>query len=172
MADNEQPAVSTSRVVVHPSAMVTGIPRFLFSVPQGWVVDDAPSALCVVRQPTDDNGFWVNAIIRHDKLPREVDFERAAKVTWSKLKKVSPNATEHGERLVRFGANIVYTRGVELNDASGRPLAQMQALFFAPTTEGGKVVDFFQIIGTCQRNDTIAANMDAFVEIISSFRFI
>ena len=168
----EQPSAAASRVVVHPSAMLTGIPRFLFSVPDGWVLDDAPSALCVIRQPNADNGFWVNAVIRHDKLPRAIDFERAAKVTWAKLKKVSPDATEHGERLIRFGNNIVYTRGVELNDSTGRPLAQMQALFFAPVTEGGKTVDFFQIIGTCGRDAAITANMDAFVEIISSFRFI
>jgi hypothetical protein len=172
MADEEQPQTLTARIAVHPSEMVPGIPRFVFSVPDGWVVDEAPSALCVVRQPNDDNGFWVNAIIRHDKVPRAVDFERAAKVTWAKLKRTTPNATEHGERLIRFGSNVVYTRGVELDGPDGRRLAQMQALFFAPVSEGGKLVDFFQIIGTCQLDDSVTANMDAFVEIIASFRFV
>lgn len=172
MADEEQPQTLTSRIAVHPSEMIPGIPRFIFSVPDGWVVDEAPSALCVVRQPVDDGGFWVNAIIRHDKLPRAVDFERAAKVTWAKLKRATPSAVENGERLIRVGTNLVYTRGVELDGPDGRKLAQMQAMFFAPVTEGGKLVDFFQIIGTCQRDASIGANMDAFVEIIASFRFV
>lgn len=172
MPDEELPHTLTARIAVHPSAMVPGIPRFVFSVPDGWVVDEAPSALCVVRQPTDDAGFWVNALIRHDKVPRAVDFERAAKVTWAKLKRSTPSATEHGERLLRFGSNVVYTRGVELDGPGGRPLAQMQAMFFAPVSEGGKLVDFFQIVGTSPRDDSVPANMKAFVEIIASFRFV
>ncbi len=171
----DKPTVDPSigRIAVHPSAMVPGIPPFLFAVPEGWVIDEAPGALCVVRQPAvDDDGFWVNGIIRHDKVPRSIDFERAAKVTWAKLKKSTPSAVDNGERLARFGSNVVYLRGVNLDGPNGRPLAQMQAMFFAPVTEGGKLVDFFQIIGTSQRDESVQANMNVFVELISSFRFI
>ena len=45
-------------------------------------------------------------------------------------------------------------------------------MFFAPVTEGGKLVDFFQIIGTSQRDESVQANMNAFVDMISSFRFV
>jgi hypothetical protein len=172
MADEEQPQTLTSRIAVHPSEMIPGIPRFVFSVPDGWVVDEAPGALCVVRQPNEDKGFWVNAIVRHDKVSRTVDFEQAAKITWAKLFRDNPSAVETGERLVRFGSNVAYTRGAELDGPDGRRLAQMQSLFFAPVSEGGKLVDFFQIIGTCQIDSSIKANMDAFVEIIASFRFV
>ena len=157
----------------YPSAQIPGIPHFAFTVPQDWVIDSAPGTLCVVRQPVaDDDGFWVNAIIRHDTVPRSFDFERVAKATWAKLKRSTPSAEDHGERIARFGDNVVYMRGVNLDGPKGRPLAQVQAMFFAPVTGGGKLVDFFQIIGTTQRDETTQANMAAFVELISSFRFV
>ena len=171
MAKNANSQASTSRIVQHPSAEVPGIPRFVFSVPGQWEVDEAPNALCVVRRQDADGGFWANAIIRHDKLPRAVDFERAAKVTWAKLKRTNPEATDNGERLMRCGNNVVYVRGVELTAPDGKPLAQMQAMFFAPVSEGGALVDFFQIIGTSRRDGTVGDNMKAFAEIIASFRF-
>lgn len=163
---------SASRMVQYPSAEVPGIPRFVFSVPAHWEIDEAPSALCVIRRQQDDGGFWVNAIIRHDKLPRSVDFERAAKVTWAKLKRTNPEATSNGERLMRCGSNVVYVRGVDLAAPDGKPLAQMQAMFFAPVAEGGVVVDFFQLIGTSRRDETVGENMKAFAEMIASFRFV
>ena len=173
MADEQPTHASTTRIAVHPSAMIPGIPRFVLAVPDGWVLDEAPGALCVVRQPiADDDGFWVNAIFRHDTVARAIDFERAAKATWAKLKKTTPSAVDHGERIARFGDNVVYLRGVNLDGPTGRPLAQVQAMFFAPVTAGGKLVDFFQIIGTSQRNESVQANMNAFVDLISSFRFV
>ena len=124
MADEQPTHASTTRIAVHPSAMIPGIPRFVLAVPDGWVLDEAPGALCVVRQPiADDDGFWVNAIIRHDTVARSVDFERAAKATWAKLKKTTPSAVDHGERIARFGDNVVYLRGVNLDGPTGRPLA-------------------------------------------------
>jgi hypothetical protein len=151
--------------------MVPGTPSFLFEVPEGWVVDEAPNALCVVRRPNAVDGFWTNILIRADKVPREVDFERVAKATWAKLLRTHPGAEEKGERLVRFGSNVVYVRGVDL-EADGRQLAQMQAMFFAPVSEGGKVVDFFQVIGTCERDERLQATMDDVTSLIASFRFV
>ena len=37
---------------------------------------------------------------------------------------------------------------------------------------GGKVVDYFQVIGTCPRTDSIDAHMESFIEIVGSFRFV
>ncbi len=162
---------SNRRVVVHPSAVVPGIPSFLFDVPEGWIVDEGPSALCVVRRPQAVNGFWTNAILRHDKVPREVDFERAAKTTWAKLQKTYPDVVERGEKLVRFDTNVAYVRGADLT-VDGQPLAQIQAMFFAPVSEGGKVVDFFQIIGTSLRDAELQKNMDDVTAMIASFRFL
>jgi hypothetical protein len=163
---------NTSSVVVHPSAVLPGIPPFMFDVPHGWVLDEAPSTLCVVRRPGAEGDFWPNILIRHDKVPRSVDFERAATTTWAKLLKAYPTAVDQGERIVRFATNIVYMRGVNLDDAHGRALAQMQALFFAPVREGGRVVDFFQIIGTCERTANVQDNMDDTAALVASFRFV
>lgn len=163
---------STANVVVHPSAVVPGIPAFLFNVPSGWVIDEAPSTLCVIRRPRDDDGFWPNILVRHDKVPREVDFKRAAITTWAKLKKLHPTAVDQGERIVRFENNVVYMRGVNLTDGKGRALAQTQAMFFAPVREGGRVVDFFQIIGTCERNSDVQSHMDDVAALVASFRFV
>jgi hypothetical protein len=172
MTDERPPQLLGARVATHPSNLIPGIPRFVFSVPEGWVVDAAPGALCAVRRPDDADGFWANAIIRHDSIPIEVDFERAAKATWAKLKREVPDAHDVGERLMRFGSRVVYTRGVEMIGPEGRRIAQLQALFFAPVTDGGKVVDFFQIVGTTTADENTPNDMDAFIEIIASFRFV
>ena len=97
-----------------------GIPSFLFDVPEGWIIDEGPSALCVVRRPQGVDGFWKNAIIRHDKVPREVDFERAAKTTWAKLKRTYPELRNRASAWCVSANVVAYVRGVELI-ADGRP---------------------------------------------------
>jgi hypothetical protein len=171
MAD-EKPSELTARLVAQPSAMIPGIPPFVFSVPQGWLVDEAPSALAVVRLPEQVDGFWVNAILSHDRVARAVDFKKAAQITWAKLQRESPDVTSTFERLARFGTNTVYLRGSELTaPQSKRKLAQLHAMFFAPVTEGGKVVDFFQIV--CTTPTELAERFGPhFIEIIGSFRFL
>jgi hypothetical protein len=165
---------ATSRVVAYPSQMLRPIPSFVFAVPQGWVLDEAPDAIGVVRTPQEVDGFWVNAILSHDRVPRSVDFKQAAQVTFAKLKQGTPDAKVTMERLARFGSNVVYLRGVELSaPKTGRALAQLHALFFAPVDKDdkGKTVDFFQIIATAPA-DQMSRFGNAFVEMISSFRFV
>lgn len=170
MAETELP--STARIAAHPGKLIPGIPSFVFSVPQGWVIDEAPNALCVVRLPAPVEGFWVNAMVNHDKVSRELDFETLAKTTWARLKRTSPEAELNGERLMRLSGVPGYVRGVNLQAADGRPLAQVHAMVFAPVDGPGKVVDLFQIIGTCLRDDSVKASMEAFTEIIRTFRFV
>jgi hypothetical protein len=166
-----KPAELTARVAVYPSALIKPVPPFIFSVPSGWVLDDAPDALVVARTPEQVDGFWVNAILSHDRVPRAVDFKQAAQATWARLQKTSPSAKVTMERLARFGTNVVYLRGVELEaPKSGRQLAQLHALFFAPANEGGKTVDFFQLIATSPQ-DRMDHFGPAFVELVGSFRF-
>jgi len=166
-----KPADLTARVVTQPGQIIRGIPSFLFSVPRGWELDEAPDALAVVRTPQEVDGFWVNAIISHDRVARAIDFEKAAKVTWARLKQSSPDATSSFEKMARFGTNVVYLRGAELTaPKSGRALGQLHALFFAPALDEGKTVDFFQVVATApaDRMEQFAA---PFLEIIGSFRF-
>lgn len=172
MVETQKASALTARIAAHPGAMVPGIPPFIFSVPQGWVVDEAPGSLCVLRTPQQVDGFWVNVLVNHDKVARSVDFDQAAKVTWARLKKSNPDAELNGERVARFGDLIAYVRGVNLAGSDGRPLAQMHALFFAPTKGGGKVVDLFQVVGTFPRTDTVNDHVEDFLEIVGSFRFV
>jgi hypothetical protein len=162
---------ATDRLAVYPGRMIRPIPGFVFTVPQGWVMDEAPDALCVVRTPKEVDGFWVNALLSHNRVSRSVDFKAAASTTWQRIKRSSPDAEVQMERLVRFGTNVVYLRGVELPaPESGRSLNQLQALFFAPVEETGKTVDFFQFL--CTAPEELMDNFGSpFMEMIGSFRF-
>lgn len=172
MAENQKPTDLTARLVAQPSKIIPGIPAFVFSVPAGWVVDEAPNALAVIRQPAEVDGFWVNAILSHDRVSRQVDFKAAARITWAKLQREAPDAKESFERMARFGANIMYLRGAEMTSPSTkRPIAQLHSLFFAPVADKGKTVDFFQIIGTAPTTSIQQFGSD-FMEIIGSFRFL
>lgn len=165
------PADIIGRMVIHPGPLVKGIPGFVFTVPQGWVLDEAPDALAVVRTPEQVDGFWVNAILSHDRVPRSVDFKQAAATTWARIQASSPDATITMERMARFGTNILYLRGVELKaPQSGRDLAQLHALFFAPATDKGKTVDAFQLVATAPV-ELMNRFGPGFMEIIGSFRF-
>jgi hypothetical protein len=167
-----QPSDLTARLVAYPSDVIKPVPSFVFSVPKGWVVDEAPDALCVVRTPEQVDDFWVNVILSHDRVARAVDFKSAAQITWAKLQRDSSDAKTTFERLARFGTNVVYLRGAELTaPKTGRKLAQLHGLFFAPVTEGGKTVDFFQFVATSPL-DVADRFGPAFVEIIGSFRFV
>ncbi len=162
----------TSRVAAHPSNMIRAIPSFVFSVPRGWVLDEVPDALAIVRLPEEVDDFWVNAILSHQRVARSVDFEQASRVTFAKLLKNSPEAKVTMERLARFGSNVVYLRGIEmLAPTSGRQLGQLNALFFAPVDGEGKTVDMFQFTATAPA-ELMSEYSDAIVEMISSFRFV
>jgi len=150
---SEKPAELTARIAVFPSEMIRPIPPFIFSVPEGWVLDEAPDALVVIRSPTEVDGFWVNAILSHDRVPKSMDFKAAM------------------ERLARFGSNVVYLRGVEMAaPKSGRQLAQLHGLFFAPSPGESKTVDFFQFIATSPA-ELMEQYGPAFVEMVGSVRF-
>lgn len=168
------PELSTAdiaaRAVVHPGKLIKGTPSFVFTTPLGWVLDEAPGALAVLRLPKEVDGFWVNAILSHDKVARSVDFEAAAKATWARLKRSSPDAIEQGEKMVRFGNQVMYIRGVELT-ANGQKLAQCHALFFAPVDEAGKTVDFFQFVLTAPLG-AMGGIVKQFTEALSTFRFV
>lgn len=165
-------AATTARVLVHPSAAVPGVPPFVFSAPEGWVLDEAPDALCVVRSPEQVDDFWLNAVVIHDRVAKTVDLAEAAKATWARVHADSPSATVNMERVARFGDNIVYLRGVQLDaPQSGRTLAQLHAIFFAPIAEHRSTSDLFQIIATTPA-DVMGRIATGLVEMIASFRFV
>ncbi len=159
------------RLATFPGRLVRPVPSFVFTIPRGWVVDEAPHALAVVRTPEEVDGYWVNAVLTHDRVARAVDLKVAAASTWEKVAAEHPQATVAVERLARFGPNIVYLRGVDYPATdTTRALSQLQALFFAPVDGAGKTVDFFELV--CSAPDELMERFSSpFLEVIGSFRF-
>ena len=119
MADTHRDAGDRGRRADRSARRVSGLdaptdPVVRLLGPAGWLLDESADSLAVVRTPEEVDGFWVNAIISHDRVPRAVDFEAAAKTTWARIKQSSPDATPTLEKMARFGNNVVYLRGVEL----------------------------------------------------------
>lgn len=176
MTDTATPTTSARtagyQVVIHPSRSVRPVPSFVFAASDGWVVDEAPGALCAVRASEPVEGFWNNALLTHDRVAKAVDLQAAATASWGRLKADTPSAEVKMERVARFGENIVYLRGVELDaPQSGKRLAQLHALMFAPSDDDAKTTDLFQLVAT-----STAEQMDdvgkSFIEMVASFRFL
>jgi hypothetical protein len=159
------------QVVVFPSRLVRAVPPFVFATPPGWVVDEAPGAVLAVRAEAAIDEFWSNALLIHDRVASAVDLQAAATASWGRLKSDAPSATTKMERVAKFGENVVYLRGVELDAAqSGRRLAQLHALFFAPAPAGAKTADLFQFVAT-STTDQMGPVGRMFVDMVATFRF-
>jgi hypothetical protein len=171
MATNIEPSERTSRLALQPGT-IRGVPPFVFSVPEGWVVDELPNALAVVRPPEATDGFWPNVVIRHVRLGASVDLRTAAEATKAKMLKENPEATVTLERLARFGDTVMHMRGVSITSLqTQRPLGQLYGLCIAPKAESAKTVDLIQLIGTALE-EADASPAEQFVEILGSFRFL
>jgi hypothetical protein len=160
------------QVVVHPSAIVRPVPSFVFAAPPGWVVDEAPGAVCVVRATEPVNEFWNNALLTHDRVAKAVDLQAAASASWGRLKADAPSAATVMERVAKLGQYFVYRRrAAPPAPQSGKKLAQIHAMFFAPSLEDAKTVDLFQFVATstADQMDTVGKS---FVEMVATFRFV
>ena len=165
------PATTSYQVVVFPSRLVRPVPSFVFATPPGWVVDEAPGAVLAVRAGEAIDDFWSNALLIHDRVARSVDLQAAATASWGRLVSDAPSATIKMERVAKFGSNVVYLRGVELDAAqSGRRLAQLHALFFAPAVADSKTTDLFQFVAT-STPEQMGGLGQLFVDMIATFRF-
>lgn len=164
-------AVSGYQVVIHPSSLVRPVPAFVFAAPPGWVVDEAPSAVCAIRAEAAIDDFWSNALLLHDRVARAVDLQAAATASWGRLRADAPSAVVRMERVARFGQNVTYLRGVEIESvSSGRSLAQLHALFFAPSADAAKTADLFQFVAT-STPEQMAHVGRLFVDMLATFRF-
>lgn len=171
MAEKSDITDRTARLAVQPGT-IRGVPPFIFSIPEGWEVEEAPNALAVVHAPEAVDGFWSNLLISHDRLGASVDLKLAAQASWTKVLKQAPDAKITFERTARFGDNVMYLRGVEMTaPQSNRTLGQLHGLCIAPSQEGAKTVDLFQLIAT-SLTDPSNSPVTQFIEIIGSFRFV
>lgn len=170
--ESEQQSATTDRIAIYPSAALRPVPGFKFAIPDGWVLDESPNALCVVRTPQAVEDFWVNAIVSTDRVHHQLDLPKAAAITLDRLKKECPDVEVRGERTGTFGQQRTYIRSVELSAPnSGRRLAQVHGLVLTALAAGAKTKDLFQITGTCQLEAAPAFGR-TFVELIGSFRLV
>jgi hypothetical protein len=171
MAQTLQSAL-TAQIVAQPSTMLPGIPPFVFALPTGWVLDEAPGALAVIRMPEEIDGFLINGILSHDKVSRAVDFTEAAGFTWKRLQAGCPDAEIDSEKFAQMGGRPVFLRAMHMSaPKSGRAISQLQAIWFAPTNGPGKVVDFFQCVFTCPAEHVDAVAPQA-LGFLASFKFV
>jgi hypothetical protein len=171
MAADNDPSDRTSRLAVQPGT-IRGIPSFVFSIPEGWEVDEVPNALAVVRPPEPTDGFLSNLMIRHIRLGAGVDLKFAAEATRVTTLKMSPEATISFERAARFGETVVHLRGLSLvSPESQRRLGQLQGLCMAPKGASDKTVDLIQMVGT-SLEDIDPSPAAQFMEVIGSLRFL
>jgi hypothetical protein len=158
-------------VAVYPGSTLRPVPPFIFTVPRGWVLEEAPDALALVRTPEPVLDFWVNAVISTSRIGRAVDLRRAAALALARQQRRAPGLEVVEEKLGRFGDRITFLRAVQLPVPDrDHLLAQVQALFFPPVDDTGNVVDLFQIVGTCPR-EAFGTFAPIFVKLIESFRF-
>jgi hypothetical protein len=167
----ESKTTATSGVAVYPSLAIRPVPPFVIGVPDGWVIDEAPDSLAILRSAEQVDDFWINAIITHDRVAKAVDYAATAKATWIRLLRTNPEATVEMERMSSFGGRPTYIRAANLKaPRTGRSLAQVHAIFFGPTSDTDKTLDLFQIVCTCPAEQA-ASYGKQFIEIISSLRF-
>ena len=167
-----KPSEISSRMAVFPSKAIRATPSFVFTVPEGWVLDEAADALTVAHPAEPEGDFWVNAMVTTDRVARAVDFKAAARITFARMKRQLPDAEIKMEKMARFGDLVTYLRGIEATSPkSQRRVAQVHAIFFAPVDDTGKTVDMFQVVGTCPA-ESAGRYGPRFVEIVGSFRFV
>ncbi len=163
-----RPAV---RIETYPSDALRGVPPFDFAVPRGWVVFEAPDSHALIRTPVQVADFWVNAVIQSDRVPRKIELPHAAVLTMRQIEAAGSEIRIDEEKIGSFGDRQTYLRTIEVtpNDSTQR-VAQLHALFFAPTPDDKALHDLFQIVGSCPV-EVAETFMPIFVRMVASFRF-
>jgi hypothetical protein len=164
---------SAPREALFPSPQLRAIPSFSFDIPDGWELDEATTAIAAVHPKEPVDGFWVNVLVNHSRVPAAVDLEHAAVITFRQVRRHDHDVNLVTERMGHLdnGRRDTYLRIVQTTAPDdGRPISQIHALFFAPRLPGARTADLFQIIGTVP-NDAVDQYVPHIVGIVSSFRF-
>lgn len=149
-----------------PGATVRGVPAFRCPLPAGWHAEEAPDVLAVLR-PRGDNAA-VSASVGVVRVARGSTLRELAVRTLAAQRAQHPAVRLDAQRVGRFGDRVTYVRAVTV---PGEPdVAQIQAMFLAPTDPDRAVVDAVTVVGECP-----AASVDTygplFVDIVAGFRF-
>jgi hypothetical protein len=168
MAEQLTPLAVLNRLVVQPSDMLTAVPPFVFAVPNGWTLDEAPARWqwCACRRV---DGFWVNAMLNARQGGAQRRLKVAAQITWAKLQRTTTDLTERGEKLMRFG--ICRCTSVAPSSPAPRAGAWRSCRRCGSHQSPKAAWSTFQLVLTCPV-EHMAACTPPIMEMLSTFRFV
>ncbi len=160
-----------TRRAMYPSVEIQPIPPFTFEVPEEWEIQEVPGAHVAIHPSEQTGDFWVNVLVASSRVTKQTRMRDVSMANFIRLKRRHPDAEISSQKAGRFGERPTYMRVLGFTDnASGKPLAQVQGLFFGPSADDRDVVDLFSVVGTAPA-DQIEHFGPIFVKIISSFDF-
>lgn len=154
--------VTTIRV---PGPEVTAAPAFVCSLPDGWDASEAPGALAEFSL---EGVTGVSVLVSVTRVGKDVDLRDVAVRSFARQRRAHQSVTIDSQRVGRFGARVVYVRGVTVHDA--RATAQVQGLFFGPAADERSTADVFSLVGSCPAG-AIADYGPVFIDILASITF-
>jgi hypothetical protein len=162
--------VASTRVAVYPSSELRPPPSFVFDIPEGWQLDETPTALALLRTIEQVDDYWPNVVINSDRVPGNLELRDAANATFARFKEQNPGLKVRVEKLGGIGGRPTYLRTLDITSPEGKELSQIHAMFFALPPDDSRTADLFQVVGTCPTSaiDRVGVQI---IEVITSFRF-
>jgi hypothetical protein len=161
---------TTDHIAVFPSATLRPLPGFVFEVPIGWVLDEAPPAVAMLRTLERIDDFWPNVVVNCERVPAGLELRDAADAAFARLREQHPDLEVRAEKLGSIHGQPMYLRSLDVVSPEGRALSQIRAMFLAPRSGEGNTADLFEIVGTCT-TPTVDVVGPAIVSVLTSFRF-
>ena len=155
------------RAVHHPGPEAPGVPGFTLDVPAEWSAHEAPGAVLAVSRRNGDGGAAV--VVTTTRIDRGVGLRDVAVRSFAEHRRTHPGIVIDDQRVGRFGERVVYLRGMTVPDARS-PVAQVQALCFAPGGPERTTTDVVALTGSCPAAE-IDEHGGVFVDMIASLSF-
>lgn len=156
--------------IVYPSPQALSMPGFSITIPDGWLVDEAPDSLLVVAEP-ERSEFRANLTIAVSRVSSGTSLEEVLAEARLLLTSQYPDlviiwdkTTEISGQPATISMASLQPRGIAF------PIAQLQVLFYAPSGSGRLTRDLFRIYGSCRAIDA-DSYAGVFGEILASLQF-
>lgn len=153
-------------VIRVPNAAISAVPAVECELPTGWAAIESPGVLASLG-PVDDPSITV--LVSSVRVERDLGLRGVAVRSFAQQRRSHPQARIDTQRVGRFDGRLTYLRSVTL--PGPEPVAQLHALFFAPSTADREVADVFSVVGSCPE-PVVAGTGPIFVDIVASFRFV
>lgn len=159
-----------------PGPVLRAVPSFRFEIPEGFVLEEAPGSLAVLRATEETAGFTANLLVNHDRIVASATLRDAAVITRIQLTKAFAQVEVTDERIAEFPGRPTYLRAAKLRPAdSDLVLHQVHAICRAPAPDRPvQTRDLFHLVGTCNAlpEEDAERRGRAFIDVIRTFTFI